>query len=125
MSRSVLIRFAVVTLIAGFGLVSAACGGKQTAADAPPTQQAAPEAKARSIVLYQYGFHPNTLTIPVGTTITFKNRDPERHNINIAALNVDHNLEPSAEWTHTFGTTGEFAVTNRFSQAMKLTLVVE
>lgn len=125
MSKSLTVRIAGIALIACFGLVSTACGGKQTAADPAPTQQHTQEAKARSIVLYQYGFHPQTLTIPAGTTITFKNRDPERHNINIAALNVDQNLEPSGEWTYTFNTKGDFAVTNRFSQAMKLTLIVE
>jgi plastocyanin len=124
MSKSLIVRVAGVALIACVGLSTTACK-KKNVEDQAPTQQVQQQAKPRSVVLYQYGFHPNTLTIPAGTTVTFQNRDPERHNINIAALNIDQNVDPSGEWSYTFSTKGEFAVTNRFSQAMKFTLVVE
>lgn len=101
----------------------AACGGKDTPADTTPTDTAPQEVE---IVLFQFKFQPNTVTIPQGTTVVFKNRDQERHNVRIAALNVDENVEPNGTFSYTFSTTGEFAVDNRFSnQPMQATIVVQ
>lgn len=83
------------------------------------------EQEDQSIVLYQYRFNPNAMEISSGTTVIFENRDPEAHNINIPALDIDENLEPNAEWEYTFDTQGEFAVGNRFSDGMQLNLVVQ
>lgn len=122
------IRFAAkamsIAMLVSLMAFTAACGGGDTVPDDSAAQSSnAPE--SRSVVLYQFRYNPSSLTIPAGTTVTFKNRDPERHNINIAALNVDQNLDANQEWSYTFDTTGEFAVSNRFDDRMQLTVIVE
>lgn len=113
-----------VAMLVSLMAFTAACGGGDSVPDDSAAQSSnAPE--SRSVVLYQYRYNPSTLTVPAGTSVTFKNRDPERHNISIAALNVDQNLDANQEWSYTFDTTGEFAVSNRFSDRMQLTIVVE
>ncbi len=123
--------FGMLSLILALGLVTAAgCSGKQKKDDEKPTAEEASEQKEgpekKSVVLYQYRFNPNSLTIQKGTTVEFENKDQEKHNVKIAALDIDNNLEPGDTFTHTFETTGEFAVENRLSEEqMKMTLVVE
>ncbi|TXD33865.1 hypothetical protein FRC96_15480 [Lujinxingia vulgaris] len=126
--NSMFIRFAAkamsIAMLVSLMAFTAACGGGDTVPDDSAAQSSnAPE--SRSVVLYQFRYNPSSLTIPAGTTVTFKNRDPERHNINIAALNVDQNLDANQEWSYTFDTTGEFAVSNRFDDRMQLTVIVQ
>ncbi|RDV36960.1 hypothetical protein DV096_15725 [Bradymonadaceae bacterium TMQ3] len=126
--NSMFIRFAAkamsIAMLVSLMAFTAACGGGDTVPDDSAAQSStAPE--SRSVVLYQFRYNPSSLTVPAGTTVTFKNRDPERHNINIAALNVDQNLDANQEWSYTFNTTGEFAVSNRFNDRMQLTVIVE
>ena len=124
-------RLLVVSLFALASLGLVACGGGEKEKKKDDTQEeqvkeepAPPEAK--EVVLYQYRFNPNTLTIPAGTPVTFSNKDPDRHNVSIPALNLDKNLAPGESFKHTFGTTGEFAVSNRFAESpMKMTIVVQ
>ncbi len=115
---------AALALVGSLVLFSLACGGsdpvpEQSVAEAPAQQQ------EQRVVMYQYRYNPTTVEISQGTTIVFQNRDPESHNINIPALNVDQNIEPNQEWSYTFDVEGEFAVGNRFSDGMKLDVVVK
>ncbi len=105
--RKIAILLVLVTLS-----FTVACGGGDTPADTTPTETAPAE---QSMVIYQYRFNPNTLTVPAGTTVVFENKDPERHNVTIAALNVDQMIEPNSTWSYTFATTGEFAIENRLA----------
>ena len=110
-------------LVTAFGLST--CHKKQTMPDQNATAKpAAP--KKEEMVLFQYRFNPNTLTIPVGTTVVFKNKDAERHNVRIAALGVDHNIDPNQTFEYTFSKKGEFAVDNRMAtNPMSATIVVK
>ena len=128
MTLRLLTVFAALGLV--FGLTS--CSKKQTKSDEEPTAEKSAEKKEdaqkkkKSVILYQYRFQPNTLTVKKGTTVEFMNKDQEKHNVKIAALDVDKNLEPGKKFSHTFKTTGEFAVENRLSEkSMKMTIVVE
>ena len=122
----IMTRTSALVVMVLLALTAVACGGGNQPVPDQPAAKEAPAPKDRSVVLYQYKFNPNTLTIPAGTKVTFKNKDPERHNINIAALNVDENLDPNQTFTYTFDTRGEFAVSNRFANnPMKLTIIVE
>ena len=92
-------------------------GGGNTNTNPAPT--------TKSIIIYSYKFNPNTLTVPVGTTIVFQNKDPEQHNVNITALNVDQMIKPNSQWSYTFSSTGTFTVTNRLANTpMKATIIV-
>lgn len=124
MSKTLVGRIVTLCVLGCFALTAVACGGKDEVPD-KGVQQGSNAPKDRSVVMYQFKFNPNTLTVPAGTTVTFSNKDPEAHNISIPALNVDNSVEPNQSWSHTFTTTGEFAVSNRFSQAMSMTLIVQ
>lgn len=122
-----LAKAAIITL----AFTATACGGgnanttnNTTNNAANNTTNTAPQTK--SLILYQYKFNPNTLTVPVGTTVVFKNKDPEQHNVTIQALNVDQMLKANGEWSYTFSATGEYAVTNRLSNTpMQATIIVK
>jgi len=110
-------------LVVAAASFAVACGGSEEPSDEQATEPAAQEA---SMVLYQYKFNPNTLSVAPGTVVVFENKDPERHNVTIPALNVDETIEPGQTWTYTFDTTGEFAVENRFASApMTATISVQ
>ena len=107
-------------------LVLSACGGSETPPDAPPVDNGpvAPAVEQRKVTLYKYRFNPNTLTIPVGSTVTFSNRDPAQHNVSISALNVDQMIAPSKTWSYTFATTGTFKVDNRLANNTSMTMTI-
>jgi plastocyanin len=120
-----MIVFGLLAAFLTFGLV--ACGGGEEAKkdeDSMATEEA-PQAQTKEVTLYQYRFNPNSLTVPAGTTIKFTNKDPDRHNINIPQLNIDQALAAGETYEHTFDTTGEFAVGNRFKATMKMTVTVQ
>lgn len=115
----------ILALLIVFSAASAtiACGGSDAPADGAATE---PVAEQASMVLYQYKFNPNTLSISAGTTVVFENKDAERHNVTIPALNVDQMVDSGQSWEYTFNTTGEFALENRLSNApMTATIKVQ
>lgn len=121
-------KMLIFSLLAAFlTLGLTACGGGDEAQKEDETAKETPAAaEAKEVTLYQYRFNPNTMTIPAGTTVEFTNKDPDRHNVSIPTLNIDQNLAAGESFSHTFETTGEFAVSNRFaSRPMKMTITVE
>lgn len=123
----------MVAVVAALGFVVSFAGcSKQTKSDPEPTsdkqttEKSETESKAKTVVLYEYRFNPNSLNIEKGTEVTFKNKDQEKHNVKIGALDVDKNIDAGSSWSYEFKTTGEFAVGNRLSsKPMKMTIVVE
>lgn len=122
-----LTRTMMLALVFSALAFTTACKKKQQEMpDEPVTETAAPAPQKKEVALYQYRFNPNTLTIPVGTTVVFKNKDPERHNVRIAALNIDQMIDSGQSWKYKFATKGEFAVDNRLAtNPMSMTIVVE
>lgn len=85
-----------------------------------------PAPVTKSIIIYSYKFNPNTLTVPVGTTIVFQNKDPERHNVNIESLKIDQMIKPNAQWSYQFNAAGTYKVTNRLANSpMNATIIVK
>ena len=122
-------RFISRTLVAGLigslMLFTLACSSSDDTVPDEEVVEDTLEPEDQSVVLYQYRFNPNSLEVVAGAQVTFENRDPEAHNINIPALDIDESIDPNEEWTYTFDTQGEFAVGNRFSEGMQLDLTVE
>jgi plastocyanin len=118
-------RFAAACLLLGFTLVGCAQTSPQTKGES--TQNAATqEDEQKVVILYGGRFNPDEISVDKGTSIVFKNKDREKHNVKIAALDVDQDIAAGDEWTHTFETVGEFAVENAIAQqAMKMTIVVD
>lgn len=128
MKRLSLAKICALTLLAALAFGATACGGsKKQEKDTPKetTEETTEETATKTVVLYNYRFNPSNLTIASGTEVTFENKDPDKHNVNIPALNIDENIESGQTFTHTFETTGSFAVSNRFATTpMKMTIEV-
>ena len=91
-----------MTRKSSFALLAAAL----TLAAAAP---AAAPPNAAAVHIQNFRFGPQTLTIPVGTTVTFVNDDEEPHNVTA----VDHSyrspiLPPGARFTHQYAAPGDY-----------------
>lgn len=94
-------------------------GGGGTAADTPPAPQ------TKSVVIYNSRFNPNSLSIPVGSKVVFRNKDPEQHNVSVKKLNIDQMLKSNESLEVVFGRAGTYTVSNRLANTpMKATITV-
>lgn len=128
MRNSKLIVFGLLVMFLSAGLMACSSGDDavtedETVAEQPEDQA---EAQVKTVTLYKYKFNPSTLTVPVGTIVGFSNKDPDQHNVSIAALNIDETLAAGEAFQLEMNTPGEFAVDNRFATSpMKMTIIVE
>lgn len=126
MRNSKLIVFGLLVMFLSAGLMACSSGDDAVTEDETVAEQPAGEAQVKTVTLYKYQFNPSTLTVQAGTIVGFSNKDPEQHNVSIAALNIDETLAAGESFQLEFNTPGEFAVNNRFSSSpMKMTIVVE
>jgi plastocyanin len=88
----------------------------------------APSAQAQSsntIVIQNYSFNPQTLSVPVGTTVTWMNSAPIAHTTTSDTGLWDSGpLNPGAEFQHTFNTAGTFTYHCNIHPYMHGTIVV-
>jgi len=101
-------------------------------APAPPTARAAPLATAAApaisgpqIVIGNFTFTPNALTVPVGTTITWVNHDDIPHTVTAK----DHSftsagLDTDESFSHTFGAAGTYVYYCTIHATMTATITV-
>jgi amicyanin len=82
----------------------AATSASTTAAPGPSTAQAGP-----AVNINNFKFDPATLTVPVGTTVTWTNQDEEPHTV-AAGDGSFHSpgLGTNATYSYTFPTAGTF-----------------
>ncbi|MEO8246308.1 MAG: plastocyanin/azurin family copper-binding protein [Chloroflexota bacterium] len=151
-------RSARLSLVAGLVLLLAACSsiapGTPTGATptgSPAASSAAASASASAsaaatgdvtVTITGFEFTADaadtsgdvpTLTIPVGTSVSFVNEDSTRHTATNgtdgeadADAAFDFNLgQQGAAGTYTFDTAGEFGVTCKIHSGMNMTIIVE
>lgn len=97
---------------ASIALLSAACGGSDKKDDMTPVETSA-QAETRTVILANGGYNPNTLSVPVGTVVTFSNRDAVQHTVTMQG--VDEIIAPGSSYVHTFSTPGTYTVTDRMA----------
>lgn len=125
MRSSKFIVFGLLVMFLSAGLMACSSGDDAVADDQTVAEQPA-AAQTKTVALYNYKFNPASLTVPVGTVIKFSNKDPDQHNVSIAALNVDQTLAAGESFELAFDTAGEFAVSNRFATTpMAMTIIVQ
>ena len=95
--------------LAGFGAVRAAT-------DAPEPQ----------VQIINYAFQPGTLTIPVGTAVTWKNIDADTHSVQSMDKRFTSSpaLEHGESYTVTFTTAGTYEYVWSLHSVMKGKIVV-
>ncbi len=123
MMKRLITRVLAISCISSLLVLSVACSSSEPVPDEQITEDDL-QAEEQRVVIYNFRFNPNSVDLPLGSTVIFENQDPEAHNINIPALNVDQNLQPGQTWELTLDTVGDFAVGNRFSDGMMLDLYV-
>jgi plastocyanin len=74
-----------------------------------PLEADTPTASSHDVVLDNFSFAPETTSVPVGTTVTWMNRDDVPHNI----VSTDHQfkspvLDTDEQFSHRFETAGTF-----------------
>ncbi|MEA2243458.1 MAG: hypothetical protein QOD24_3014, partial [Solirubrobacteraceae bacterium] len=76
-----------------------------------------------SVEIHDYAFAPKTLTVPVGTTVTWKNHDGDAHTVTGAGLK-SKSFGMDATYSYTFTKAGTFAYVCSLHPQMKGTVVV-
>jgi len=74
-------------------------------------------------------FAPNSVTIKVGDTLVFTNKDDVKHNINVISPGGDTDDKgvqaPGENITHTFPAPGEYQVRCKIHPKMRMTVTVQ
>lgn len=122
---------ASLSLAAALVLTVAACGGATTPSPAPETAPPAPitaaPAGGDAVTIAEFAFDPATLTVKVGATATWTNRDSATHTVAWADGSQGSRslTDGGAPYSRTFDTPGTFAYVCGIHPRMKGTVVVE
>ena len=118
----------LAALLAALMLTLAACGGGGTASSAPANDGGGGSDTGETVSLSGGQFSPSTLTIPVGTTVTFT--DSTGHTVTEGSdgLAVDDPIVDEAGGSDvvvTFDEAGTFDITCKIHPNMNMTITVE
>jgi plastocyanin len=111
-----------VTIIEPGAMVSGS--GTESSAATPESAATATEA---AVSIKDFAFHPDTITVPVGGSITWTNDDSTPHTAtgNDRAVLQSGTIKPGETFTQTFDTAGSFDYFCEFHAGMKGKIVVE
>ncbi len=114
------ILLAVAVLIAG-------CGGGDDGADRTSSSGGGETAATKAVTIRDYLYAPETITVPVGTTVTFTNRDSTQHTATSKQSGAfeSGSLDTGESGEVKLEKTGSFAYYCLFHPFMKGTIVVE
>jgi len=104
-----------------FLIFLAACGGGVTPA---PYGESTPRSEGAEVIIKGFAFHPATITIAPGTTVTWINQDSDAHTIAIAGTESPR-LSKADSWSYTFETAGTFDYVCGIHPYMKGQIVVQ
>jgi plastocyanin len=116
MTRSYAHALAAAALAGGIsGLAVAACGaGAQASASAMhdmPTAAASPAPNAvatTSVEIANFAFSPAVITVKIGATVIWTNKDEDAHTVAITGTAVSKPLQGGDSYAHTFGQPGTY-----------------
>lgn len=120
--RSFLVILVVLSLSAVVSL--AACSGGYGSSN-PTTTSSAP-VSANSVNLANFAFSPATITVKVGTTVTWTNKDGTTHTVTSDTATFDSgNLAANEKYSYTFSTAGTYPYHCTIHPYMKGTVIVQ
>jgi plastocyanin len=79
----------------------------------------------QKIVIENFAFNPQNVTVSAGTIITWENKDSVTHDVTIDNGLFDHDLNPGETFSFTFNTTGTYAYHCDIHTSMKGQIIVE
>lgn len=103
-------------LVLALALAAAACGGSSGGGPAAPGPN--------GVNIVDYAFNPTTLTVPVGTTVTWTNTASRTHTVTLDDGSFDQQVLAGANLTHAFATAGTFTYHCSIHTQMTGTVVV-
>jgi plastocyanin len=116
MKKMLLLSF-IVCLAVGL-LVVVSCGSSATTATSPttgnqvkpsPGSTPGPDYKPAAVDIKNFAFSPATITVAVGTTVTWTNNDAMKHTVTSKTGVFDSSLmSQGATFSYTFNTAGDF-----------------
>ncbi len=80
---------------------------------------------AQQIVIEQFKFNPASVTVPVGTTVTWQNKDSAAHTVTSNQGFGSDRLEQGATFSHTFAAAGTYNYVCKFHPRMTGTVIVQ
>ncbi|MGO9206964.1 MAG: plastocyanin/azurin family copper-binding protein [Candidatus Limnocylindrales bacterium] len=110
-------KVVLLVVITAAALALAACGGPATsapaaapAASAAPGGSVAPAGRTAAATIVDFGFTPASLTVTVGTTVTWTNTGTVSHTVTADDGSFDSGtLASGATYKHTFSKAGTYA----------------
>jgi len=82
-------------------------------------------AKTVTVAITKAGYVPNSLTIPVGDTVTWTNSDTVNHQVaSQTAPFASPILKPTESYSYTFAAAGKYQVTDPLVKNLKMTVTV-
>lgn len=120
-----LASFAVVTVV----FVISACSATATATKNPQISPAPTPSSPEEVVIYNYKFVPYTLTVPVGTTVTWVNHDIAPHTATYRSFDDQGfdsgNMQDTQIFRHKFRRPGTYGYWCIYHQGMRGTITVQ
>jgi len=85
-----------------------------------------PSSNTTSVVISNFSFSPETITVKAGASVTWTNNDSTTHTVtsDIGAFDSGH-LSPGATFNFTFASSGNFTYHCAIHPTMKGTVIVE
>ncbi len=80
--------------------------------------------QGQAVTIQGFAFHPGSLVVPVGSTVTWTNQDGAAHTVTGTGFDSGA-LAQNATFSHTFGTKGTFAYHCTFHGSMVATVTVQ
>ena len=123
--RSLLVILVVLSLSAVVSL--AACSGGYGSSNPTTTSKTSTApASASSVDLANFAFSPATITVKVGTTVTWTNKDGTAHTVTSDTGAFDSgNLAANGKYSYTFSTAGTYPYHCTIHPYMKGTVIVQ
>ncbi|MDO8490527.1 MAG: cupredoxin family copper-binding protein [Dehalococcoidia bacterium] len=117
---------AVVALVSALLLVSACSYGNSNPTPAGGTATPAKTATGNSVTISNFAFSPASISVPVGTTVTWTNKDSEAHTVaSDSGVFNSGNLSTNKSFSYTFATAGVFPYHCSLHTYMKGTVTVQ
>jgi plastocyanin len=123
-SRSFPVVLVALSLLA---VISAmACSGGSGYGNAPATTSSVAAATGNSVTLASFAFSPATITVTVGTAVTWTNKDSTTHTITSDSGVFDSgNLAANGTYSYTFTKAGTYPYHCTIHTYMKGTVIVQ
>jgi plastocyanin len=106
---------------------ASACGSSSSGGTAPPAGSGSSGTTGNAVTIKGFAFHPATLTVKVGTKVTFTNNDNTTHTTT-ATTNGGFdsgNLSPGQSYTFTFTKKGTYPYDCTIHNFIKGTIIVQ